>query len=467
MRILLIRYHDKDNINTRLPESLNRVQGVLPPLGISYIAAILEKNGYEVGILDAIASNLTKDETRDYIKKERPDVVGVTTMTSNIRGALEAASVAKESGATVVIGGPQLSVYPKETLSYDFIDYGVIGEGEYTMLELVKALQRKESIEDIKGLIFKKDGEVHVNEPAIVHDLDSLPFPARHLLPMEKYSSIIGLHPVTTMMSMRGCPFKCAYCFKQPTDKQCRFRSARNVVDEMEQVAKDYGVREIMFYDDTFTIRRSHVVGICEEILRRGLKVKWEAPTRADVVDAELLKLMHRAGCIRLRYGVESGDPSILKAMNKGVTLPQVKEVFKWTKEAGIEAFAYFMIAYIGETPETITRTISFAKELDPDLVMFTVTTPYPETPLFNEAAEKGMVDRDYWHDFTLGRRSDRLPYFVEDADQWTKKAYRKFYLRPSYILKKVAKIRSWDTLKKHFWAAEGLLLFKMRQAEG
>lgn len=463
MKILLIRYHDKDNINTRLPESLNKIQGVLPPLGISYIAAVLEKNGYEVSILDAIALNLTKDETRDYIKRERPDIVGVTAMTSNIRGALEAASVAKECGATVVIGGPQLAVYPEETLSYDFIDYGVIGEGEYTMLELVRALERKESIESIKGLIFKKDGKVRVNEPAIVDNLDSLPFPARHLLPMERYSSIIGFHPVTTMMSMRGCPFKCGYCFKQPTDKKCRYRSSANVVDEMEHVVQQYGVREIMFYDDTFTLKRSRVVEICEEILRRGLDVKWEAPTRVDVVDAELLQLMQKAGCIRLRYGVESGDPNILKAMNKGVTLAQVKEVFKRTKEAGIETFAYFMIAYIGETPETIERTISFAKGLDPDLVMFTVTTPYPETPLFNEAAEKGIIDRDYWREFTLGKRSDRLPYLVENADQWAKRAYRAFYLRPSFVLKKLWKVRSWDAFKKHLLAAEALFLFKMK----
>lgn len=466
MKILLIRYHDKDNINTRLPESLNKVQGVLPPLGISYIAAVLEKNGYEVAILDAIAENLTKDETRDYIAREKPDLVGVTAMTATVRGALEAASVAKECGARVVVGGPQLAVYPNETLSYDSVDFGIVGEGEWAMLELVKALEGNQSLDEIEGLAYKKDGQVIVNEPAVVEDLDDLPFPARHLLPTDKYSSIIGLNPVTTMISMRGCPFKCSYCAKQPTDPRCRFRSARNVVDEMEQVIQDYGVREIMFYDDTFTMRRSHVAGICEEILRRGLKVKWEAPTRVNVVDRELLQLMQRAGCIRLRYGVESGDPDILRSMNKGITLDQVRDVFKWTRQAGIETFAYFMIAYIGETPETIKRTMSFANELDPDLVMFTVTTPYPDTPLFDMVADQGIVDRDYWRDFTLGKRSDRLPYLVEGADRWTKKAYRRFYLRPSYIMKEVAKIRSWDTLKKHFWAAEGLLLFKMRQAE-
>lgn len=466
MKVLLIRYHDRGNINTRLPESLNKVQGVLPPLGIAYIASALEKEGYEVKILDVIALNLITQEVCLEINDEAPDIVGITAMTSSIRGALEAAKLAKNFGAITVMGGPHLAIYPEETLSYDFVDYGVIGEGEYPMLELVKAIESRQPIQNIKGLVYKEDGKVRINEAYIVPDLDKIPFPARHLLPMEKYSSIIGLHPVTTMISTRGCPYHCGFCFKGPSDKKYRTRSAQNVVDEMELAVKKYEVREIMFYDDVLTFKRDHIIKICNEILKRGLKVKWESPTRVDNVDFDLLKLMRKAGCIRLRYGVESGDPDILKLMRKGITLSMVRDAFKWTKKAGIETFAYFMIAYIHETPQTIKKTISVAKNLNPDLIMFTVTTPYPGTHLYGMGQKEGFIVGDYWRKFSLGLRDDRLPYFVPDAERWVRKAYRSFYFRPNYIAKRLFKIRTWDNVKKHVQAAKGLLSFGMKRSE-
>ena len=463
MKILLVRYHDYGDINTRLPESLNRVRGVLPPLGIAYIAAVLLEEGYEVKVLDAMALNLTALEVQDTIVREAADVVGVTAMTSSVRGALEVLRLAKEAGAITVMGGVQLAVYPRESLSYDFIDYGIIGEGEYPFLQLVRAIEEKKPVQKISGLIYKEGTQVYVNEAYIHPDLDEIPFPARHLLPNEKYSSIISLHPVTTMISSRGCPYQCGFCFKSPSDRKYRARSAKNVVDEMELLVRDYGVKEIMFYDDTLTLQREHVRDICNEILRRGLRVRWESPTRLDTVDLPLLKLMHEAGCIRLRYGVESGDPDILKLMNKGIDLSLAKEVFHWTKRAGIETFAYFMIGYLHETPRTMERTISFARSLNPDLIMFTLATPYPKTHLYDLAQKEGLVPADYWKEFVLGLRQDSLPYLVPDAEKWIERAYRSFYFRPGYILKRLAGVRSWNDVKKDFEAARGLLCFKMK----
>jgi len=244
MKVMLIRYHNKGNINTRLPESLNRRQGVLPPLGIAYIASVLKENGHEVRILDAIAINLTKYEAAREIKDFRPKVVGITAMTSSFKGSLEAAQLARESSAIVVLGGPHLAAYPKETLSYKYIDFAIVGEGEYSMLELINTLEDGKSPYNIKGLVYRRGNEVFMNEPVIVSDLDKLPFPARDLLPNDKYSSIIGLHPVTTMITTRGCPYHCAFCAKQPSDEKYRTRSASNIVDEMELVVKKYGVRE-------------------------------------------------------------------------------------------------------------------------------------------------------------------------------------------------------------------------------
>jgi radical SAM superfamily enzyme YgiQ (UPF0313 family) len=304
-----------------------------------------------------------------------------------------------------------------------------------------------------------------VNEPVIVEDVDSLPFPAYDLLPMHRYNSIIGLYPVSTMISTRGCPYQCRYCFKQPSDRKFRFRSPRNVVDEMEYLVKKYKVKEIMFYDDVMTLNRSNVVGICEEILLRNLKVKWEAPTRIEHIDKELLNLMYKAGCIRLRYGVESGDEKILELMNKKINLKQAKEVFKLTKDTGIEAFAYFMIGYADETETTIRKTIKFALELNPDLVMFTVVTPLPQTPLYDFARKTGLITSDYWREFTLSNiRNQRIPYFFPGAERWVKRAYLKFYLRPAYVLKKLSKIHSWDAFKKSLQAFQGIFMFEMME---
>lgn len=218
-----------------------------------------------------------------------------------------------------------------------------------------------------------------------------------------------------------------------------------------------------MFYDDILTFQKGHITNICEEILRRGLKVSWESPARVDNIDFATLKLMRKAGCIRLRYGVESGDPGILKLMNKGIDLAMVREVFNWTKKAGIETFAYFMIGYIRETDQTMKNTISFAKSLNPDLIMFTVATPYPKTPLYDLAHKEGLIQGDYWREFTLGMRDDNLPYMVAYAEEWIRKAYRSFYFRPNYIIKRLFRLRSWHDVKNYTEAARGLLYFKMK----
>lgn len=459
MRVLLVRPGYKGNTNTRLPQSLNERQGELPPLGISYIASALEGAGHNVKILDLPVLNLGPDALRREVRSFEPRVAGITTMTPLLFEALAVARIAKEAGAITVLGGPQLSIYPEETLSYPYVDYGINGEGDFAMRELTDALENNASVEGIKGLIYRKGGRVYINEPAIVDDIDSLPFPAYHLLPMKRYNSIIGSYPVSTMVSSRGCPYKCSFCFKQPSDDKIRFRSAKNVADEMEFLSKGFKVKEIMFYDDVMTFKRAHITGICEEILSRNLKIKWETPARVDNIDAPLLELMHRAGCIRLRYGVESGDEEVLAEMNKKVDLKQARHAFKMTKNAGIGTFAYFMLGYPGETADSIKKTINLALELNPDFVMFTVTTPYPKTPLYAMARGKGYIINDYWREFSLGNMGrSRIPYLFPGVDSWARTAYMKFYFRPGYIFNRISRIRSVDDLIKCLKGARGIL---------
>jgi anaerobic magnesium-protoporphyrin IX monomethyl ester cyclase len=462
MKVLLINPREKGNINTRLPESLNRAQGAYQPLGISYIAAVLEEDGFTVEILDLQAEDLTVDEARASISASKPDVVGITAMTSTLQGALEAARLAKEAGAVVVLGGPQMAAYPKETLSYDYVDYGVIGEGEYVMRDLVRAIKAGKK-PDMPGVVWKSaDGVVGGEGFGLVEDLDALPVPARHLLDMGKYHCAITERKFTTIISSRGCPYNCGFCFKQPCDRFPRYRSPAKVVDEMEECAKMYGTRWFMFYDDTIGVRREHIEGICNEIIKRRLDVVWESPMRVNNVDERLLTLMRRAGCVRLRYGVESADEGILRLMRKGITVSQVRSVFEQTRKAGIETFGYFIIGYAHETVETIRKTIDLAKELDPDWVMFTVATPYPQTHLNDLAVEEGLIGGDYWRLFTLGGQTSRIPYFVKDSDKWVKKAYREFYLRPRFILRKIMRLNSLDMLRRYVDGAVGIVYFDM-----
>ncbi|MBI4454076.1 cobalamin B12-binding domain-containing protein [Candidatus Woesearchaeota archaeon] len=459
MKIVLVRYHDNDNVNTRLPEALNKVQGVYPPLGISYIAAILKQKGYDVQIIDTQALNITNREFESMIRSIKPDVVGITAMTPTIRGAMKAAMICKSHGAIVVMGGPHIATLPNETMASSFIDYGLIGEGDYSFLALIQYIEGKiVSLKNVEGIIYKHNKKVIINKAALVENLDELPFPARELLPNDRYDCIITEKPFTTMISSRGCPYRCGFCFKTPSDNKNRTRNPKNIVDEMEYCIDKFKVKEIMFYDDTLTLNREVIVKVCEEIISRKLDINWEAPTRVNHIDLELLKLMKKAGCIRLRYGVESGDQSILNLMRKGTTIDQIRKVFKWSHEVGIETFAYFIIGYYSETPQTMQNTINFAKEINPDWAMFTVATPLPKTHLHELALKDNLIPQNYWEEFTELKRNDRLPYLVPDADKWVKKAYRSFYFRPSFVIKKIRKLNSWDTLKKYIDGARGII---------
>jgi len=464
MKIILIRYHDTNDVNSRLPESLNRIRGIVPPLGLLYIAAVLEQAGYTVQLIDAVALDIYAGQLRTILMQEAPDIVGITSMISNVHGAIEAARIAKECGARVVMGGPLLTVYPEEIVGYDCVDYGIIGEGEYSMLALTRAIEQNQPLEGIPGLVLKENGRIHAYGEAFIDDLNHLPVPARHLISTHHYSTIITDTPAATMIATRGCPFQCGFCMKGPQDKKHRTRNPKNVVDEMEFIMQHHGVKEILFYDDTITLDRENMVLICEEIIRRRLPVRWESPTRVDCVDTELLRLMHRAGCKRLRYGVESGNGDILKSMHKSIDLTRVHDVFTWTKKTGIETFAYFIIGYFHETAQTIKETIAYARALNPDLAMFTVATPYPKTHLFELAKTAGLIDDNYWRDFVLGKRSDRLPYLVPHADIWVRRAYRSFYFRPRFVAKRLLEIHSFSDIRRYLQAAGGLINFRMNR---
>jgi len=464
MKILFLRYHDKP-FNTFIPAFLNRFMSEnIPALGINYVAAMLEKAGYDVKFIDSMASGLTAQQTKKAIMDYGPDIVGITAMTVTFLGALEAAKIAKECGASVVMGGPHFSIFPIESMFHKEIDYAVFGEGEYPMLHLVRAVEENRSVENIKGLIWRENGKVRVNEPAIVDDLESLPIPARHLTPVNSYRLIGARKPFATMLTQRGCPFKCGYCATDNPMRKVRFRKVESVLDEMELLVKDFGTREINFVVETFTLKRDFTVALCEGILRRNIKVAWQAPTRVDCVDLELLKLMYRAGCWQLRFGIESGNQRILDLMNKNVTLEMIESAVNLTKKAGMRTVGYFILGYVDENAQSLDNTINFAKKLDLDSAVFYLGVPYYKTNFHELAVERGLIDENYWKEWVMGKRTDPLPFLIPDAEKWLRKAYSDYYYRPKYILKCLYNIRSTQDVWENLVAGSSMLLSRIQR---
>ena len=469
MKILLINPPYSGNINTWTPESTNRAIGVQPPLGLAYLAAVLREAGFTVEVLDINALGLDEEGVHARIRSIKPDIAGITVMTLLAQNAVKVARLIKDvdSSIKVVLGGPHLSIFAKEALSFDCVDYGIYGEGEFAFLELAQKISSRKPLEQIQGLVYKSGQDVVINPVALINDLDQLPFPALDLLPRERYSLANAAHPFSSIVTTRGCPWQCAFCLRDPVNVKLRFRSPALVVDEIERNILDFGAREINICNDSLTASREHIAGICNEILKRKIKIRWQGPSRVNTVTSDLLSLMKKAGCHALRYGVESGSQEILDKMRKGITIKQVEDAFKWTKKAGIEIMAYFMLGYLDETPRTMQRTIDFAKRLSPDGAIFAVATPLPETELFRQAQARNLVDTSYWTNFSLCKETARINYLVPDAEAWARRALWSFYFRPSYILGRLAKIRSWDAFLKHLQGAWSFFDFRMYKRSG
>lgn len=468
MKILLINPPIFNMITTMLPEVIDEERGYNPPLGILYIAAYLEKyTDFEIKILDTQVEELNYEQIKERIKKENPDVVGITAMTFTLIDVIKIAKICKTINPKIkiILGGPHVNIYPEETLQIPEIDFVVLGEGEVTAKELIENINKPENLKNIKGIVFK-DGLTIINtgKRALINNLDELPFPARHLTPYQKYSSILAENsPVTTMFTSRGCPYKCLFCDRPHLGKIFRARSAKNVVDEME-LCQNLGIKEILVYDDTFTIDRQRTIDVCKEYKKRGLTIGWDIRARVNTVDEEVLAELKSANCKRIHYGVEAGTQKILNVLRKGITLQQVKTAFELTKKAGIQTLAYFMIGSPKETEQDIRQTIKFAKSLKPDYVHITITTPFPATDLYYLGLQKGILPYDFWKEFAQNPKEDFKPllwtenFSVQELYQQLRKAYRSFYYRPSYLLKKLVQIHSLEEFKRKAKAGLGLL---------
>jgi anaerobic magnesium-protoporphyrin IX monomethyl ester cyclase len=356
-----------------------------PPLGVTYVAAAFEAAGAEVRIFDYIVSRYTPEKLRAQIDAFRPDVLGATSVTLNFPCAAEIVCEAKRHRPSLItlMGGPHVSFSAERTLNdYPGIDLIVAGEGERTIAELMAERLNPEKWGEIRGLAFRQDSRVIINEPQpFIDDLDTLPLPARHLLPLSRYQA---LGYSISIVTSRGCPYSCIFCLgRRMVGNRVRLRKASLVVDEIEEILC-YGIDRINVADDLFVSSRGKVKEVCDEIIRRGLRFGWSAFARVNTVDLETLKLMREAGCDSVSFGVETGNPEMLKRIRKGITRDQVRHAVSLCREAGIIAHTSFIVGLPGETEETLRETGEFAASLG-SLYGYHFLAPFPGTTVREE----------------------------------------------------------------------------------
>lgn len=431
-------------VNPPQTASKYKFMGVIaPPLGIAYMAGVLQENNIDVEILDASAEDMDFKDVEKELLKRKPDLVALTALTPTIGRALETAQVVKETlpDSIVVMGGYHPTFNFIETLEDENVDIVIRGEGEYIMLNLVQALENQSSLHDVKGIVFedKNSKEIVVNpEAPLIQDLDELPFPALNLLPMKKYRLLDMDTHMTTMITTRGCPMQCSFCSSAAMHgKKIRERSVENIVDEIEYLKTNYDIDTIAFMDDTFTLKKRKVMAICDEILKRNIEIMWGCTSRVDTLDEKLLKKMKEAGCITIFIGVESADQQQLDNMCKNTTIAKIENAFKIAHKLKIRTIASVALGMPGDTKEIMNKTVKFVHKLKPNYAIYSLATPYPGTRFYKEAFEKDLIKIKDWSKYTLITPIlETIDCSLNDMRKIQAKAFMKFYLRPHYIIR-------------------------------
>ncbi|MGD9131772.1 MAG: radical SAM protein [Candidatus Bathyarchaeota archaeon] len=415
-----------------------------PQLGMGYLAAVLEKNGYTVDVVDCQALAISYDEFKREISKRKPDVVGVTSITLTYKSMLQIAKIAKEvhPNCLTVLGGPHVTFWDENALQEcPSADIVVRQEGEYTLLELVQRLEAGKPFHDVTGTTCRKDGKIVKNpDRPLIENLDELPFPARHLWPLEQLRKLEDIFYLTTS---RGCTSWCDFCAAvRMFGRRFRMRSPKNIVDELEYLYKTYSATQFTFCDDAFTIDQARIEELCKEIKDRKLKIVWNCGTRVDKVTKELLIKMKDAGCVSVWFGVESGSQEVLNVMHKGISTSQTIKAIGWVRELGLTPVPNVLLGFPGETKETAWQTIKFAEKVSPDNIAFyNIATPLPGTPMYDMVKEKGWLKIDDFDKYDCKTPLFETPTMsMEELAEISEKAFQSFYLRPRYILRMWAK---------------------------
>jgi anaerobic magnesium-protoporphyrin IX monomethyl ester cyclase len=434
----------------KAPWSLGRK---LPPLGLAYVGAALEKAGFQVEILDNYLLKKPIEEVKAIIKNLQPEIVGITCGSATYQRCIETAHAAKEAEpkCKVVVGGWHASYMPETLLDHSEVDYVVVGEGEQAMTELATAITSddvKSSI-NIPGVAYRNKGQIVKSNPQFISDLDQVPFPARHLLPMNMYGrriEFLDVEPVDIMSVTRGCPYHCAWCDVETLwGKQCRSFSPKRIFEEMEHLAKKFDSKGIYFISDNFTIHKKQTLELCELIKKEKIDIEWACDTRVDLLSRELLQRMKEAGCKTIWFSIESGSPLILEKLNKSITMKQITDAFRLCRETGMQIACSFMLGIPGETFEDMKLSLKFAKKLDPDWCRFNTYVAYPGSALYEEIRRKHLYDRV--EDYVFYVKTEDFDF--EKVSEIQQRFHESFNRSPRRILRKLRRDGIFTTLKQ------------------
>ncbi|MFP4379144.1 MAG: B12-binding domain-containing radical SAM protein [Candidatus Sumerlaeia bacterium] len=436
---------------------------IWPQTGLAYLAAMVEREGGRCRIIDGMAKTMSIDVLVHECRDWKPDVIIANSATPTLKNdSLVLHELVQATGALPVFAGPHVSALPESTLSETCAEVGLVNEAEETVAEVYRLIAEKpeafqdrseafyESLGEIRGIVWKKGEKIVLNPPRpMIEDLDSLPLPARHLLPMQKYHMpFFQKHAFATIIPSRGCPWPCTFCRAgRVWGRKIRSRSVQSIINEINELREIFSIRHLVFMTDSLTLDRNWAKELFQAIMDLPEKPEWICNSRVDVVSPDMLALMKQANCQMISYGLESGSQEVLKRCRKGITLEQSARAIELTREAGLLSMAYFIIGLPGETRKSVQDTIRFAKKIRPDYVNFHVATPFPGTELYEEAVQKGWLCSDRWEDFeeegsAVMQAGELTP---EELEAWQAKAMRSFYMRPGRMLQELATLRSWS----------------------
>jgi len=471
-RVLLINPPRFNELIGKNPAIVEKHRGYNPPLGILQLASYVEAHTkHKVDVLDTQPPGWDYDELREVLRGYQLDVVGITAMTFTLIDVVLTCKLVRDINpeAIIVLGGPHVHLYPEETIRREEVDFLIQGEGEIAFADFLNKLDDKSLWKSVPGIVFVDDDNQLFNggiAPS-TENLDELGMPARHKLDITQYTSLLGRSDViTTMFTSRGCPYRCTFCDRpySPVISGFRWRTAQHVADEMEECL-NLGIDEAFIYDDTFTVRKDRIFELCEEINKRKLKFRWDVRAHVNTVTKDLLRAMADAGCERIHYGVEVGNTRMMKVIKKNHSVEKVKNAFQWTREAGMETLAYFIIGQQTERMADIQDSVDLAREIDPNYVHFTIFCPYPGTEIYIDGLKTGVISQDVWGDIAKNPVPGfELPVWEENfsRQQLRKmlvKCYKGFYLRPQFLLRSITRIRSMGEFKRKVRAGLSLLL--------
>lgn len=467
-------------LEERYGKHLKKFGALSEPLGLAYLAANLELHNYSAKILDCTALDINPKKIPQELKKDHYDLIGLTMLTPMYSRVKETVQIIKRicPQAKIIVGGAHPTALPKETLKeIKAIDYVCIGEGEHTIVELVQTLEKKDNVDQVAGLAFRKNGRIVLTSAReLEKNLDNFPPPARHLLPIKSYKLTASRTQKSsfcpTLIIARGCPFNCSYC-SHPFGRTFRHHSVKRVIQEIESLIEQYNASELNLEADNLTIDRDFLSSLCQEIIKRKInqKIQWTCESRMDLINEDLLRKMHQAGCWQISYGVESGVQRLLDLINKEEKLEDMEKAFALTKKVGITIRGFFMLGLPTETYQESLQTIEFAKKLNPLWAQFTITTPFPGTPMFEMLKEKGEIRTFDWEHYNTwaGWTESEIAFLpkgrtLKELKTLQKRALASFYLRPKVFFRFIKNINSWSAFKKYLRGFLTLLKVELRE---